>query len=183
MADLTPRQDSPLSGKPPPNFKLVIVESPYKGDVARNTRYLRSCLRDCISRGESPYASHRMLTDCLDDGDPNERRLGIEAGLAWRNVVTLDGFRVKHVFYTDLGWTDGMKLARELYLSESIVFEERTLSPVDVFWKDPAHDVRRVFGENTRKFLRRLAFDHAADVASDDEYRALCRQVVKELGE
>lgn len=39
-------------------MKLVILESPYAGDVCRNVDYARQCLRDCLLRGESPIASH-----------------------------------------------------------------------------------------------------------------------------
>jgi len=133
--------------------KLVIIESPYKGDVERNNRYLRSCIRDCINRGESPYASHRMLTDALNDNDPIERTIGIQAGLAWRNVRQtvyrtpegpLDdsrkiiGFdRVSHIFYLDLGWSEGMVLARSTYDKDDILYEERKLPKNDSFFSPP----------------------------------------------
>ncbi len=121
-------------------MKLVIIESPYKGNVPRNTRYLRACIRDCISRGESPYASHRMLTDALDDNDPAERQLGIDAGLAWRRSFyhNEEGL-VRHVvpvFYLDLGWSGGMSAALALYEKEGVHFERRTLSPEDPFFKE-----------------------------------------------
>jgi hypothetical protein len=83
----------------------VLVESPFAGDVERNTRYLRACLRDCLTRGEAPFASHAIYTlpGVLDDNTPAERQLGIEAGL-------LIGARMdKTVVYTDLGISDGMK--------------------------------------------------------------------------
>ena len=44
-------------------MRLVILESPYAGDLVRNAEYLSACIRDCIARQESPYASHRMLTE------------------------------------------------------------------------------------------------------------------------
>jgi hypothetical protein len=119
-------------------MKLVIIESPYAGDVARNLRYLRSCIRDCIKRGESPYASHRMLTDALDDNDPEERELGIKAGLAWREAmyVTASGnlINVLPVFYVDLGNSGGMRRAREKYDQEFVSCEERTLPEDDPFF-------------------------------------------------
>lgn len=120
-------------------MKLVIIESPYKGEVPRNTRYLRSCIRDCVSRGESPYASHRMLTDALDDDNPAERELGIAAGLAWRRAhwVNEEGL-VRHVvpvFYLDLGWSGGMSHARALYDKEGRHYELRNLWKDDVFFK------------------------------------------------
>lgn len=93
----------------------VIIESPFKGETgsaeeyARNRRYLQRCIRDCLSRGETPYASHQMLTDALDDRDPVERARGIEAGEAWRSLAA------KRIFYIDHEWSSGMLAAREWY--------------------------------------------------------------------
>ena len=109
-------------------MKRVIVESPFKGDRERNKRYLERCLRDCLRRGESPYASHKMLTDCLDDDDPNERRWGIEAGFAWKQDAELTAF------YVDLGWSGGMKMGRDFCHEADHAYEIRTLPAGDVFW-------------------------------------------------
>lgn len=103
-------------------WKLVVVESPYAGDVARNTRYLEACLLDCVRRGESPYASHKMLTTCLNDLLPDERATGIEAGLAWTTRCDLQ------VFYEDLGWSDGMKAAWAKCIAECRPKEVRRLA-------------------------------------------------------
>lgn len=86
-------------------IRRVVVESPYSGDVDLHLRYLRAALRDCALRGESPYASHGLLTQpgVLDDLDPEERRLGISLGCEWREVAHAT------VFYTDLGWSNGMR--------------------------------------------------------------------------
>ena len=93
-------------------MRLVVVESPYSSGtpvsipavVERNVRYLRACMRDSVLRGESPYASHGLLTQegVLCDEIPDERKLGIEAGFAWRPAALIS------VFYTDLGWSTGM---------------------------------------------------------------------------
>lgn len=120
-------------------MRLVIIESPYKGDTARNLRYLRSCIRDCINREESPYASHRMLTDALDDSSSFERAVGIAAGLAWRNAGQLVHGEFKPVlpvFYLDLGWTEGMRYAQSRYDDERIPYEERKLLPEDPFFTE-----------------------------------------------
>lgn len=84
-------------------MRRVILESPYAGDVSRNEAYLQACIRDCISKGDSPYASHRMLTSALDDADPVERDLGIRAGFAWRAQADAT------VVYLDLGTSRGMQ--------------------------------------------------------------------------
>lgn len=44
------------------SMKLVIVESPYAGDVKTNVAYARAAIRDCLMRGEAPYASHLLYT-------------------------------------------------------------------------------------------------------------------------
>lgn len=104
---------------------LTIVESPFQSaDDSFNRSYLDLCLLDCLTRGESPYASHKMLTDCLDDRIPEQRALGIAAGLAWRRLAH------KRVFYVDLGWSTGMNDARALYEKEHLVYVWRNLPPI-----------------------------------------------------
>lgn len=87
-------------------MKLVIIESPFKASVLytekQNREYLNECIRDCILRDESPYASHKMLVDSLDDGNPEHRNLGIEAGFEWAGQAS------KAVFYIDHGISEGM---------------------------------------------------------------------------
>ena len=85
-------------------MRLVVVESPYAGDVERNLKYLRAAMADCLARGEAPFASHALYTQpgVLRDDVPEERRLGIDAGLAWGRHADA------RVFYTDLGWSSGM---------------------------------------------------------------------------
>lgn len=82
----------------------VIIESPYAGDVETNLRYVRAAMRDCLQRGEAPFASHALYTQpgVLDDNDPEERDHGIVAGLLWGSMAD------KTVVYTDLGTTPGM---------------------------------------------------------------------------
>ena len=86
-------------------MKRVILESPYAGDVDKNVAYARAALRDSLLRGEAPVASHLLYTQpgVLDDGDPDERARGIEAGLAWGPVAEAT------VVYADLGISEGMQ--------------------------------------------------------------------------
>ncbi len=84
---------------------LVIIESPYAGDVERNVAYARECMADSLSRGEYPFASHLLYTQpgVLDDTKPEERVLGIDAGLAWGACAQ------KTAVYMDLGMSKGMQ--------------------------------------------------------------------------
>lgn len=87
-------------------MKLVIVESPYAGDVEANITYARRCVRDALLRGEAPIASHLLYAQpgILNDDNWSERQWGIEAGLAWHAVKN-----VTTVVYTDHGISRGMQ--------------------------------------------------------------------------
>lgn len=106
---------------------LVIVESPYAGDVDRNVAYARACLRDClVERGEAPFASHLLYTQpgVLDDLVPAERALGIEAGLAFNRAAALTAF------YIDLGYSPGMVKALAFCKAQGLRWEERSMPGV-----------------------------------------------------
>ena len=99
----------------------TIVESPYRGEVARNKAYLDRCLLDSLRRGEAPIASHKIFTDILDDNSPNQRNIGIKAGLAWIQVADL------MAVYTDFGISDGMENAMSRARLHKIPIELREI--------------------------------------------------------
>jgi hypothetical protein len=86
-------------------MRRVVVESPYAGDIAKNTRYLLAAMRDCLKRGESPFASHALyaVSGVLDEVVLLEKELGFAAGLAWAEVADAT------VVYIDYGISPGMK--------------------------------------------------------------------------
>lgn len=86
-------------------MKLVVIESPFAGEVEKNLAYLRAAMADCLARGEAPYASHALYTQpgVLDDTKPDERELGINAGFRWGEKAAL------RAFYVDRGWSRGMR--------------------------------------------------------------------------
>jgi hypothetical protein len=85
-------------------MKLVVIESPFAGDVEKNIAYARAAVSDCLKRGEAPIASHLLYTQpgILDDTIPEERALGIEAGLLWGEKAEMT------VVYVDRGISKGM---------------------------------------------------------------------------
>lgn len=91
---------------------LVILESPYAGEVERNKTYAVRCMKDSLHRGESPLLSHLLYTQCLDDTVPEERKMGMSAGWDW---IKQSG---KTAVYEDYGISSGMeqgiKIAKEL---------------------------------------------------------------------
>lgn len=88
-------------------MRRVIIESPHAADtddqLQLHAEYLRAAKEDCIAQGDSPYASHGLLTDVLDDRDHEQRATGIAAGLVWGEVADAT------VVYADLGITEGMQ--------------------------------------------------------------------------
>ncbi len=104
-------------------MKCVILETPFAGDIERNKRYLRACMKDCIHKGEAPYASHGLYTQpgVLDDKLPSERALGIAAGFAWRCKADYT------VVYTDLGISGGMAFGIADAIQRNLSVAYRTL--------------------------------------------------------
>lgn len=88
--------------------RFVLLESPYGSPSAavrfENVRYARAAMRDCLARGEAPFASHLLYTQVLDDADREQRQQGIEAGLE------IGRHAVATVAYVDRGISFGMRL-------------------------------------------------------------------------
>ena len=106
-------------------MKLVLLESPYAAStppgIERHVAYARLCLLDCLQKGEAPMASHLLYTQVLDDLDPQQRELGILAGLAWGRACGLA------VFYMDFGMSNGMKAAEQTHKDNGTQCEYRVL--------------------------------------------------------
>lgn len=104
-------------------MRLVIIESPYAGDVEANLEYARRAVRDSLARGEAPIASHLLYTQpgILDDSAPTERQQGIDAGLAWRRVAEAS------VVYTDRGISAGMQYGIRAAAEAGISIEYRSI--------------------------------------------------------
>lgn len=112
-----------FKGIHPHAMRRVVVESPFAGDIEANMTYARACIRDCLMREESPAASHLLYTQpgVLDDADPQQRAMGINAGHAW--------FHGAHavVVYTDRGISKGMEAGIGAAKTFGIPIEYRSL--------------------------------------------------------
>lgn len=108
-------------------MKLVLIESPLAAPtpelVARNQRYAKALMRYCLYRGWAPYASHLLYAQdgILDDDIPEEREMGIEAGLAWGAKAELT------IVGTDLGISKGMERGINRARAEGRLVETVTL--------------------------------------------------------
>jgi hypothetical protein len=132
-------------------MERVIVESPYAGNVRRNVAYAKAALLHSLRLGEAPFMSHLLYTQVLDDEHPEERQMGIEAGLAWRRSM---GYAA---FYVDFDWSPGMRAARSLYDDEGFPYELRRIltpaqrddlelyanKPYPVILRDPTAEVTK----------------------------------------
>jgi len=102
---------------------LVALESPYAGDVARNITYaLKAFTHSLTKLNEYPIASHLLYPQVLNDLDPDERALGIAAGLAWALKCNYA------VFYIDYGYSAGMQAARDFYEIRGLRMYERRIN-------------------------------------------------------
>jgi hypothetical protein len=116
-------------------MRLVIIESPFAAPSRflerRNIAYARACIRDCLLRGEAPYASHLLYTQdgVLDDSVAEQRELGIEAGFCWRRRADVTAV------YEDLGVSRGMGIGIRDSLEAGIPIERRRLGGVWLDWK------------------------------------------------
>lgn len=86
-------------------MKTVCIESPLAGDFERNIAYARAALRYCLEQGVSPYASHLLLPQVYNDLSPEQREVGIQAGLAMGDRCD------ERWFFLDFGMSGGMALA------------------------------------------------------------------------
>jgi len=105
-------------------MRRVIIESPYAGNIEENLAYVRAAMKDSLSRGEAPFASHALYTQpgVLNDDVPEEREWGIHAGFAWRAAAEAT------VVYTDYGISKGMTYGIEAAQKMGQPVEYRTLT-------------------------------------------------------
>ena len=94
------------------NKSLVIIESPYAGEVKRNETYARRCMKDSLLRGEAPFVSHLLYTQVLDDTKKKQRKMGMEAGFEF--IYHSDYSAVYEDYGISDGMREGVKIAMEI---------------------------------------------------------------------
>lgn len=124
---------------------LTVIESPFAGGKprglldrltlgparrqARNVRYARAAVRDSLLRGEAPIASHLLYTQpgILRDDVPDERQVGIDAGLSAGALAR------RSAVYVDLGMSQGMRYGMKAAHTAGRPCEIRTIPG----WENP----------------------------------------------
>jgi hypothetical protein len=119
---------------------LVVIESPYSGDIPKNVEYALECLHDSyFNRGEAPIASHLLYTrlpqsemlkganiyhgHVIDNGIAarHGRDHGIKCGDEWALKADLVAV------YTDHGISSGMQHRIDFCKKHKIPVEYRTI--------------------------------------------------------
>lgn len=111
-----------------------MIESPYSGDIDRNMRYLELCgCETTACYGELHYASHSYMTQhpraknyYVSDYDPKWTVVGRDPAIAMSQEMRRRCDMT--VFYTDLGWSSGMKSALEYCKKYNLPYTERKLN-------------------------------------------------------
>ena len=103
---------------------LTIIESPYAGSLLRNIAYAKAAVRHSLHLGEAPFASHLFYAQpgILDDGIPDERTLGMEAGWQW--LASAEQVAV----YADFGLSPGMQAGIERALALQLPIHYRFIA-------------------------------------------------------
>lgn len=116
-------------------MKRVFLISPFAGEVAANVAYARQAMRDCLRRGEAPFASHLLYPQCLDDDNEEERALGMAGGAVYLPIVDAA------VCYVERGISRGMRaeLMAAFAMSTPIVWrslQDPTWQPDERWFSD-----------------------------------------------
>ena len=105
-----------LAGKEAPAKNLAL------GLWFKFQRDAKLAMRDSLNRGEAPFISHLLYTQVLEDNEPLEREIGLEAAAAWLAAAQLVAV------YHDYGMSSGVQQAVRLAGSLGIPVVYRTLS-------------------------------------------------------
>lgn len=109
-------------------MKRIFICSPYGGDPANQERAREYC-REALSAGHAPFAPHLLYPQMLDDANPVQRAVGLEAGLLF--LATCDEMWA----YPGLeGLTSGMR--REVEMASKL--------NIPVVWRSPIEMVRLI---------------------------------------
>jgi hypothetical protein len=67
---------------------LVFICSPYAGNVETNTENARNYCRFAVKQNYIPFAPHLLFPQFLDDGDEEQRNLGLFFGMVLLSKCT-----------------------------------------------------------------------------------------------
>lgn len=100
--------------------KLCYICSPYRGGIARNTQYAQELTRRAILKGYAPITPNLYITQAMDDADPAERSLGMEAGM--HLLTPCEAIMIGGLYGISEGMAYEMELAHRL--GKKFLFED-----------------------------------------------------------
>jgi hypothetical protein len=112
-------------------MKSAYICSPYRAkdeaELDRNIDYAQEITRKALLAGYAPITPHLYLTQCLNESIPEERDIGMAAGL---NLMKQCDFVVVGIRY---GVSEGME--RELQEAERLKLDIVNYDLLDFNWK------------------------------------------------
>jgi ABC-type uncharacterized transport system ATPase subunit len=113
-------------------IKLVVLESPYSGDVKGNVRYAQKCMNILRAEGHAVFVPHLLWTQhelCpehfVSDYDEKYTVIGRDAAIECIKRVRQEADLV--VFFVDRGWSSGMKAGLQHCKDKGIPYVERSI--------------------------------------------------------
>lgn len=152
------------------DMEMVVLETRFAGvtdkDLLINHLYTITCMRDCFSKGEIPYASHVIYASSivLDDTVADERAIGMYAGFLWGDKAA------KTVVYADLGISSGMQMGIDRATSESREVEFRKIDFIPEV-TDEQVKAFRAYLDMKVHFLKDLKEDHPIDITFSNVFK------------
>lgn len=100
-------------------MKKVYICSPYRAqsneELIRNREYAKSLTRQAIKAGLAPITPHLYMSQCLDEDKPEERELGLNAGI---ELLIICNYVIAGIRY---GISEGMR--REIVAADTLGIE------------------------------------------------------------
>lgn len=95
---------------------IILVESPYAGDIQRNSEYARRAMLHVIEQGHTPIVPHLLYPQVLNDSEPLQRERALEMCADLREQADAVWF------FVDYGISPGMERAEsELGFTANLV--------------------------------------------------------------
>jgi hypothetical protein len=92
----------------------VFICSPYRGDVEKNRKIALALCKKAFDNYCAPFAPHLLYPQMLDDSNPEQRELGIGAGLEFLKCCDL------MYVYADCPPSGGMQTEMMLASQEAV---------------------------------------------------------------
>lgn len=121
--------------------RIVVIESPYSGNIAKNVMYAQRAMLDARKRGEIALVPHLLWTQhyqCPDvfvsDYDDKYKVEGCGREESLEQIKTLRRLANKVVFYLDYGMSPGMNDAVKDCKENGYACEERYIGKNDEYY-------------------------------------------------